>query len=108
MNEIQQIQQTIEAQFSGLTLLPEDQPPDLTVQLNWGSDHLHLRFTPDKLTVVNTQSRDFTIYLSNLDTLQNILNGQLPLMDAVLSGDLRSDGYIVWTFRLLMALGPKL
>ena len=84
--------------------MPEDQPPSLTARFNWGSATLTVYFNQNAIEPDSARDVDFNIHFADYATLINLLRGTENLMDTVLQGRVRSDGYIVWTFRLLMAV----
>lgn len=83
---------------ANIRLMSEDQWVD--IHLNQAGLRLHgedgqqLEFTHPELTV----------FFSSQDMAINVLQGDQPLIEAVMQGHIRSSGYIVWVFRLLRAL----
>ena len=106
MSEFAFISHHIRSHFSAIPVAGEESVPHLCAKLDWGSDVALVGFSQSDIEVSQTQQTkpDFTIYLSDFETLKALLEGKISPMQAFSNEQLRSDGYIVWTFRLLMAL----
>jgi len=65
------------------------------------SDHFHLVIEDDKCALQEGEHDDATVTLSmDLDTLKNVMSGELDGMDAFMQGKIRADGDIMLATKL--------
>ena len=106
MSEFAFVSNHILSQFSAIPVTGEESVPHLCANLDWGSGSALVAFSGTEVSVGQDThiTPDFTILLADFQTLQALFSGSMTPMQAFSEGQLRSDGYIVWTFRLLMAV----
>ena len=77
---------------------------DLRVELNWHDDWLKFELSGDRCRPLEPDSRvELVIYFADQATMQRIFSGDYAALDAFSAGHLRSNGYLMWVFRVLAA-----
>ena len=111
---MEQVRDLLRSRPAGHTIRDGIVPIDANVRLMSDDRWIDIQFSDQGLTLEgrNNQPLDFAqpelvVYFSSPQTALRILQGELPLVDAVMQGHVRSSGYIVWVFRLLRALLPS-
>ena len=103
MQEAEKIAKLIKDQFQPIAAVTDDIVGCLVVELDWGTDRVRFSFDGARCERIEACA-DLKIHLTNLTVLENLLSGKTNPMEAFFAEDLRSEGYIVPTFRFLMSI----
>lgn len=83
---------------------------DAAIGLNWGTAELRVAVQDRVLSIfsstpyaANAPSAECVIYFANFEVAYALLIGSANPIEAFMRGDLRSDGYLLWVFRVLGA-----
>ncbi|MEM9624133.1 MAG: hypothetical protein AAF993_21015 [Pseudomonadota bacterium] len=81
---------------------------DVNVTLDWQDDTLHFHLGgPELVFKPAPEPLEMIIYTRNASQLADLLQGQLNPVEAFTCGDLRSNGYLMWVFRVLASFPPR-